>query len=466
MKKMTLLFLFLLSFSAAAFGQNNAPGLNAPCVDKRVELLSIVFRLAGNFEYNMDQFKEYVNDIHNHFDKYKEHPAVLYARKMADSNNVGFDAVADFAVHIEQAPSFKPVVPFTENIPDPRWTKQGAETFTKLLKDFYADAKCEEFFSQHAELYKLAEERFNTVFTALDISWYKKYFGVTPSGSFNIFIGLGNGGCNYASKVVFPGGREDAYATMGTWSTDKEGKPVYSADGYLPTLIHEFNHSFANQLIDKYKTELEIAGKKLFEPVEYLMKSQAYSEWTYMMYEALVRASVIRYMKDHNQDTGKETLAQIGNGYVWMNELVESLGYYEDNRDKYPTLESYMPRIVDLYNDLAKNSTALFKRCGHVLTIEPMDNNAVNVPSQIREMRINFDKPMTRKGISIIYGPLGVKNFPIVNKDVRFTEDMMTLILNIDLKPDTVYQFELTGQGFKTADGYPLLNYKVEFKTK
>jgi len=38
-----------------------------PHVDERVELLSVVFRLAGNFEYNMSQLALYTTDIDRYF---------------------------------------------------------------------------------------------------------------------------------------------------------------------------------------------------------------------------------------------------------------------------------------------------------------------------------------------------------------------------------------------------------------
>ncbi len=66
MNKSILLITGLL-FSLIIFGQEtkkiNQDLLSKyplPKVDKRVELLSIVFRLAGNFEYNDDVYRSYV----------------------------------------------------------------------------------------------------------------------------------------------------------------------------------------------------------------------------------------------------------------------------------------------------------------------------------------------------------------------------------------------------------------------
>lgn len=65
-KMKIIIMLCLLSHLSFAVGRNDDLNLSLPKVDKRVELLSIVFRLAGNNEYNMDMFKNYVKDIHDY----------------------------------------------------------------------------------------------------------------------------------------------------------------------------------------------------------------------------------------------------------------------------------------------------------------------------------------------------------------------------------------------------------------
>lgn len=83
-----------------------------------------------------------------------------------------------------------------------------------------------------------------------------------------------------------------------------------------------------------------------------------------MMNESLVRASVIRYLLTHNPD-GKAVKCQLisdfGRGFFWMKGLVETLGTYEKNRDKYPTLESYIPVLSDFYKKVAEESDSLFE---------------------------------------------------------------------------------------------------------
>lgn len=274
---------------------------------------------------------------------------------------MGFDAVMKMAVHITQPPELNPIIPFTSLVPEPRWGKENAEKFIELLKQFYIDTKCEDFFKQHDDMFLIAEERFKIVHDHFDVGWYNKFYGTAPKGSFKILIGLGNGGGNYGAKIVYPDNKEDVYAIMGTWTADSLGNPVYRRDGYLPTLIHEFNHSYVNHLIEENEKGFENSGKILFEQVKDKMKRQAYPSWQIMMKEALVRAAVVSYLKNHNSspsEINNEIQTQIWNGFTWIKELVAALEFYENNRSECPTLESFIPTLVSFYDDLTINTKA------------------------------------------------------------------------------------------------------------
>lgn len=356
MKILIMFFLFVsLTFAS---GKNDKDLIPVPKVDKRVELLSIVFRLAGNSEYSSNMLKKYVKDIHDYFDRYSDHPLIVFSRKLSNTRGVGFDAVMSMAAHISQPPEFKPIIPFSANVPEQRWGKENGEKFLELLKIFYKDTNCEEFFKQHEELYQTAEERFKNVYESFDAAWYNKFYGTEPKGAFNTIISLGNGSGSYGTKLLYSENREDVFAIMGTWSADSSGNPIYRKEGYLPTLIHEFSHSYVNHLNDRYAGEFETSGKILFEKVKDIMIKQAYPNRQLMMNEALVRGSVIRYLISHNisrNEIDDEIQRQIWNGFTWIKELVAALEYYENNREEYPTLESFIPVLVSFYSDLTLN---------------------------------------------------------------------------------------------------------------
>jgi hypothetical protein len=122
---------FLLTFFLAFVGLfcigQTAPvgGLMAPVIDERVELLSIVARMAGFQEYNDSSLMPYVKAIHQHFDRYQQHPVILLARQIRDSMGLGFDGVMSMAVHLSPPPAFAPVVAFGVSVPDRRCLRPG-----------------------------------------------------------------------------------------------------------------------------------------------------------------------------------------------------------------------------------------------------------------------------------------------------------------------------------------------------
>jgi hypothetical protein len=369
--KRNILIAAILLLSVASSGQpsgntNQAGTSYFPLqkVDRRIELLSIVFRLAGNMEYNDDVFKSYTSDIHKHFDKFSDHELIKFTREIRDKNRIGYDAVMKMAIYLEQPPALNPIVPFTADIPDRRWGRGNANKFLKLLQQFYTDAQCEDFFNAHKDLYRISEERYTSVYESIDLKWFIRYYGTEPKGSFNIIPGLGNGGGNYGVKAVLPDGKEAMYAIMQTSSIDSTNIPVYDVKFNLPTLIHEFNHSYVNDIQKKYDKKLEYAGVKLYGIVSEVMRRQAYASWVTVLNEALVRASVVRYLMKHNSDMAEaktQLISEYGRGFFWIKGLVDCLGEFEKNRDKYPTLDSYMPVIINFYNGVAGDIDLMFE---------------------------------------------------------------------------------------------------------
>ena len=69
-------------------------------VDPRVELMSIIFRLAGYPDYNQGRVDAYVQDVEEHFKDFREHPVVQAARKLRKTRGVSYDAAISLALHI------------------------------------------------------------------------------------------------------------------------------------------------------------------------------------------------------------------------------------------------------------------------------------------------------------------------------------------------------------------------------
>jgi len=461
-----LCILFSISLSA----QEKANLTLNPQIDERVELVSIVFRLAGSEEYNSEQYKMYTNDIHQHFDPFKEHPLIAFTKKLIKENHVGYDAVMSIAIALNQPPLLTPLVPFTNEVVDARWGKDNANKFALLLQRFYKDAGCKAFFKDHRKMYAILINRFMKT-SKVNVQWFESFYGKHPDNQFKIIIAVGNGAGNYGKKIRVPGKTEQVYAIIGTWKMDSTGFPIYPKEEIMPTIIHEFNHSFANKLVETNEKQFEKSGQLIFKEEEQLMRMQAYSEWKTMIMEALVRACVVSYLKANEVDT-LLTQLQLGEeesrGFIWTSGLVRLLDDYEKNRTRYETLESFMPEIIKFFDDIPNYILELKEtfsdKCPKIVSIYPIENNAGNVDDTLKVLKITFDKDMM--GEYTDYKSSGLLDCPIIDK-LEFDTDKRTILAKIKIGPKSEYGFILPVMKFRSQSGYGFAeDYPIYFTTK
>ncbi|WP_343539563.1 DUF4932 domain-containing protein [Sphingobacterium thalpophilum] len=457
---------FNLSFTIA-FAQGKQV-MDKPKVDERIEILSIVFRLAGSREYSSDVFKRYVDRINEHYNPFKQHELINFTKKIRNENGIGYDAVMSMAIHLDGQFNLK-----QKNIDetlDKRWSRDNAKQFAKLLKKFYKDSDSKRFFHDNQALYNEVKARFLPIYEHLKLDWYPRFYGKKPSEKFIIVNALGNGGGNYGVGIKSPNGHKEVYAIMGTWSMDSVGMAQFPLQSYFPTLLHEFNHSFVNYLLEKDTAIFKDSGEKLFEVVKDKMNRQAYGSWQTMLNEALVRAAVIKYQKDHNfsaEEISKETNEQLDRGFLWIEKLVDELENFDRRRDRYPTLESYMPVIADAYRSYASAISSLndsfeAKR-PKIICYEGLQDGQSNVSSTLGQLKINFDKPLLGQGRS--FRGVSKENFPEI-KGHHYSLDKQSVTIDWKLEPNKSYEIIITGNSFKTADGIPIKDHYLKFSTK
>ena len=174
------------------------PLIEVPKIDKRVELLSIVFRLAGNEEYNATFFKKYTDKVESHFKQNKDHEIIKFARELREKKGISYDAVMSMAIILDN--SLNPIIDFSTTVPE-RWSKDEAIKFVRLLKKFYKDAKCEEFFNDNEALFQEVAARFRPVYEKLDLNWYQSFYGKKVDENFSIIISIGCGAHNYGGHL-------------------------------------------------------------------------------------------------------------------------------------------------------------------------------------------------------------------------------------------------------------------------
>lgn len=332
-----------------------------------MELMSILSRMAGFPEYNMDMAGRYIKDMDNYFKDNTDHPAVQYMKELRNKYGISFDAVMSMAIHLDNQNGTLSLV--EEDIPtlNERWKSVDKDEFLSYLNNFYKDTNFNEFFKAHKDLYNRGLKSYqDNVIKHFDINWYADFYGNEPQETFSVMIGFCNGGGNYGVNRQLTDKRKEVFAIVGYY-VDKEDTPMYNKE-YLPTLIHEFNHSFINHYLDENKypdfvKELEPAATDLFMSSRWSMANQAYGDWKTVINESLVRAAVICYMLDKEykpEEIRNELLEQVQRNFRWMPELVSLLRKYEKKQSKYGNFENFYPNVIDFFNEYKKKENKKF----------------------------------------------------------------------------------------------------------
>jgi len=465
--KRVVFFAVFLAVSSFVFAQKIE--LKAK-VDERCELLSTVFRLAGAEEYVTHDIPIYVDSLDKYFESYKNHEIVEYTKTFRENFGVGYDAPMSLAVHLQIVDGKISLIPnVKEKSLESRWNRDNLPRYIELLNDFYTTTKFRDFFVSQSEFVEKVEQTATEYFSKIDMEWYKKFYGEVPEGNFNLIISLSNGDNNYGPKVTYLDGKEDLYSVT-MFAIDSLNNPFFNDRWSLPLIIHEFCHSFCNHLIFENYDKMKKKANEFYKINKNLFDRQAYGDPRIVLCEFLVRASVIKYMAD-NYPTNLERYFsnEKSNGFIGIEELYNSLLHYEQNRDKYPTLKSYMPEIVKVFNALnPKKMLKEQKKLMPEMSIANIKNNAQDVDAATTtQIIVKFSKKMSTRANGSTYGKRGEEYFPKII-GAKWNEETKTeWILEVKLEPNKEYSIAFPAQWFRSEEGVNAKNtVYLDFKTK
>ena len=442
-------------------------------VDSRVELLSIVFRLAGNPEYNMANSRSaYSEDVEKQFGPFRQHAVVLEAERLRRQHGVSYDAVMSMAVHLEMDDEMIPRLraPLEPRPPqlEKRWTQADAAQFVEKLAAFARESDFAGFINKHRDFHAQATKALSDVVNSRPIvPWFDRFFGTRQGSRYVVFVGLLNGGGNYGVSFRNADGTgEEITPIIGVWKWSDAGLPVMG-DELLDTIVHEFAHTYTNAAVDRFAQELTPAGDKLFAAHQSIMQRQAYGGGRTVLYESLVRACVIRFIGDNlgQEAEMKQVADEVGRGFRWAPGLAALLSEYQKDRARYPTFDDFMPRVAEFFDKLAAEAQAAAAKAPTVVSIEPA-NGAQDVDPATAELVVTFDRSMRDGSWAIVRVSAG--EFPEIGKP-QYDAARRVLRVPMKLEPGKTYRFWLN-QGrfmsFVSADGMPLEPVEVTFRTR
>ena len=357
-------------------------------VDPRVELIGIVFRLAGNPEYNDGTLRPYAKAIEKHFGDFDNHPVVKMAVRLRNTRLMSCDGPMSLAVHIDRDYRLRKTSEDWPSTLDYRWEKQETAEFLEKLRHFAAEAKFDEFFKAQGPIYEQGIRPCACVMAQKDVKvineelarcapkeclespgvmvfksllrddfgqWLSDFYGLANTGDLRLVLGFVNGFANYGPR--FTDGRiNEKYAIIGMRPFDPANTVIFLPQ-QIGIVAHEFCHSFTNPVVDKYMDRLRSTGERLYKKHGPALRRRGCQEWRSMMYETAVRACVASFIRNSIVDPGymdHYLKREASHGFVWIKDADDFLKTYESNRDKYPTFESFFPEIVAFFNEYAE----------------------------------------------------------------------------------------------------------------
>lgn len=445
--------------------QDPAPAPLLARVDPRVELLSIVFRLAGNPEYGRGKVESYSKAVDDWFGKLQDHAVIAHAARLRRTRGVSYDAVMGLAVHLDAA--LQPLVPFDEaERLDARWPRADLPQFVTELRDFAAASRFDEFCTAQRPLYEVAAKRMQAVLDdKAKLAWFDAFFGSRPKAQFELCLGMLNGGGCYGPSAQLADGKEQLYCILGVWATDADGEPRFD-DSVVGTVVHEFCHSYCNPLVAAHLAELRESGDSLWPWVADEMRQQAYGNAHTMLCESLVRACVVRYqIANGGEAAGRREIAeQVGRSFLWTGELAAALGDYERDRRQFATLDAFMPRVASCLRDSAERLRVEMARLPQVVRMTPA-NGASDVDPTVEAIVVTFDRPM-RDGAWSVVG--GGEHLPKLGQPA-YDAECKVLTIPVTLRAGWSYEFWLNRgkfDSFASQDGHRLRPLHVTFATR
>jgi len=344
--------LLLAGLLLAAF-QGKPVGI-AVRVDGRVELFSILARLAGFSEYRQASEGGYLRDVDSWFQPFADHAAVQATREMRRRFGISYNAIPNLALHLGELPGLKLWAPLDPRPPglDRRWPLAELPGYLDAVRDFVRVSRFEDFLARNRARFKALEAAFSKEVGKVALRpWCDAFFGPRPGDRFLVIPAPCNGPNNYSVTVALPGGGRQIHQVLGFpgW----KGDTPLPGKGLVPLLVHETCHAYVNPLVERFSAAFEEAAGPVFRSVEPAMRAQAYESPGTLVSESCVRACTILYLKDtRGEEAAFEALRkEEGRSFLWIEPLVRRFEKYRSGPARKRGFEAFFPGIADFFRD-------------------------------------------------------------------------------------------------------------------
>ena len=315
-------------------------------VDYRTELLGIIMCISNYRNKFPSMFKPYENQFYvqniiDKFGKYKEENVIKQFDDLVAHHGFAYDAPLGLFLQLDDHFKCKQLSDyiFYERLDG----NPKIYEFIDQLDDFAHKIDFQNYYQSQIEMYQKFVNSICKQFDDDHVSEFlQSYYGY-QSG--NLFINLMPYMTNHAFHCKC---NQDEYSCIPTYNISKKENLFDIEDQRVIIMsVHEFGHGYVNPLTEQYLKENDIPD--LFSDIVDVIRKQAYGKISSIINEHVIRAIVIRYISliYHDEAWVQRAIQnEKKRGFIYIEDILESLEEYENQRQNYPTFDLYYPMIV------------------------------------------------------------------------------------------------------------------------
>lgn len=334
---------------------------------RSIDTFLIAAALYNNFQGNyimpnsdqVDIFKE----TKEYFSPYANHTFIKNFGKYMASNKANDvnSSILGVLLSYRDLPDLSPKFDVSNKLPESLNSKENLEEFLSELKSFYNDTHAEDFFNKNSNHYDAltsyiknnadAGATMKLINAAVDYTGNKdKYYNnreIVYCTLLSFYRTLG-------SFYTIPSGNTTNFVSIQyAYKSTNQSQDNFDINNITKTSIHEYLHNFINTPVYENLQLINNVTNGKYKP-NYC--SQTYYEfpWNRITDENFVRAVEARLYKNvlnenlaYNNIINPETK----NGFTHIQALYNKLDYYEKDRQSYPTINDFIPQLInELYS--------------------------------------------------------------------------------------------------------------------
>lgn len=332
-------------------------------VDRRTELLGII-QIISNYKLKYSHLlekhgnRQYVEEIELKFSSWKNHQTIKLFNEIIEKLSFNYDAPVNLFLQLNMDFTYSELsdYPFKKRLKSASIVLE----FLDSLPEFAKIIGFNEYYISNHDLYRDYVNCIKINIGDMKLSnFFTKYYGISTSK--NLVVNLipwqtkGNYGTNNNTEIH-----------CNICSSSQLENSAYTSDYrkvmYASLLFHEFSHSYINPLTEKY----DIIEEKdpIFSNIFDRMQAMVYGQNKSIINEHIIRALTVRWYDIVIVDPKeKERLIaeELIEDFIYLKNIINSLKHYENNRDKYVSIDDYYPVIIE--NVIKESKSIINSNC-------------------------------------------------------------------------------------------------------